>query len=528
VNLKWAPPAGAPPVDVQAETSTGAAVPNRQEENGRLVDEAGSRVAALAMFPPLFLRAALRVGDVLDRALGAVPAGILLLALAHMVLLGLGVHLMDKLPFWFWPMRDKSIVPVSALLLLMPIPAVAWLVVEGWPRALAKKIAILMVLGYGMQFGLALSEDRGLNALRDRIVVTGHAEFLRIAAQQRDVVHLLRHYESLAATGELGSYTQSKPPGQLLLYVATYSVANGFSMPPARVGLPRAATFATFVWPLFAYLALVPLFAVARLFMADREALFACLLYAILPSVSLIALHTDEAFYPLMVLTVVWLTATSVEPGRRYRALLAGGAAYLAGFCSFALLLTIPLGVCAAVARGAAARTGWKPVALAVTCMGVAFVGTDAAFRLAFHYDATARCAHALAFHAAWKHSGATAADRYYFAVLDLLEFALWTGVPVFCLALSEMGRSVRRALRGNVSSFVLPALAVAGLTLFVSFVGDTKAESARLWLFLTPFFAILAVRRLGAYGRLSVAMAATVLFEWGTTLLTKAHQDFW
>jgi hypothetical protein len=244
--------------------------------------------------------------------------------------------------------------------------------------------------------------------------------------------------------------------------------------------------------------------------------------------VSLIALHTDEAFYPLLVLTVVWLTATSVEPGRRYRAFLGGALAYLAGFCSFALLLAIPLGVCAAIARGAATRTPWMRIALASTCLGVAFVGTDGLFRLTFHYNAIVRCAHALAFHAAWKRSGTTAADRYYFAVLDLLEFAVWTGLPVFCLALSEMGRSVRRALRGDFSCFVLPAIAVAGLTLFVSFVGDTKAESARLWLFLTPFFAILAVGRLDVHGRFSVAMAATVLFEWGTTLLTKAHQDFW
>lgn len=502
MNLDWPPPADA-----------------------RAATPADARPAA---YPRRVLRVALRVGNALDWILGSVPAGILLLTVAHLVLLGLGVHLMDRLPYWMWPMRDESAISRPALLLLAPLPAVAWLVVGGWPRASATKIAVLVLLGYGMQFGLALSEDRGLNALRDRIVVTGHAEFLSIAAKRGDVVHLLRHYEKLATTGKLGAYAQSKPPGQLLLYIATYSVANGLSMPPSNLGLPRAATFATFVWPLFAYLALIPLFAVARLFMADRDALVACLLYQILPSVSLIALHTDEAFYPLMVLTVVWLVATSVEPGRRYRAVLGGGVAYLAGFCSFALLLAIPLGLCAAVARGAAVRTSWKSVALAVTCLGVAFLGTDALFRLSFHYNAIVRCAHALAFHAAWKKSGATAADRYYFAVLNLLEFAVWTGVPVFCLAVSEMGRSVRRALRGNVSSFVLPALAIAGVTLIVSIFGDTKAESARLWLFLTPFFAMLAVRRLGAYGPLSVAMAATVLLEWGTTLLTKAHQDFW
>ncbi len=58
------------------------------------------------------------------------------------------------------------------------------------------------------------------------MVNTGHAEFVTVAVNCDDALKVARDYEQLVKAGELGTYAHSKPPGQLLLYIATSRMCN--------------------------------------------------------------------------------------------------------------------------------------------------------------------------------------------------------------------------------------------------------------------------------------------------------------
>ena len=88
------------------------------------------------------------------------------------------------------------------------------------------KLLLLFLLGVSLQFGFAFIEERGLDAIRDRMVDTGHAEFATIAVQQDSLLYVASHYESLIESGQLGEYAPSKPPGTLLFYMVTEKLAG--------------------------------------------------------------------------------------------------------------------------------------------------------------------------------------------------------------------------------------------------------------------------------------------------------------
>jgi hypothetical protein len=470
----------------------------------------------------------------LSRALRAVPAGVLLVTALYLATLALGVHTFDQFAGWFWPLRELFLPEPELVVAVALLPAIALVVFGRRLGSVGAKLALLVVLGVANQQGLALLEGHGFDALPRSMLRSGHAELLHVAAGVRDAPELVTHFEARAESGALGNYARSKPPGELLLYVATFRAANAFRATDDqptddRVAVERAAAFAAIVWPWSAYLAVVPLFFLTRRFMSERGALAVAVAYTLVPSIDLVVLHTDEAFFPLLAVTVAWLAASSVEQGNERRAVFAGVLAYLAAFCSFALLLVVPIAAAFAHGRLDAGanrvatlrRVGARFVAAFVTMSLVGFV--------LFRYDPLSRGAHALAFHAAWKPRPGGFRGRYYFALLDGIEFALWTGIPVFALAVGDVGRSLRRVLRGSTRGLAMPALTVAAMVTFAAFFGEAKAETARLWAFFVPFVVVLAVARLERFGeRFPIAFASVAAFEWATTLLTKLHQDFW
>jgi hypothetical protein len=147
----------------------------------------------------------------------------------------------DHLPGWMFTMRAKAIGPTVLLAALAALIAAA----HGSPQprdSESSSSSALIAGGYLFQEGLAWSEGRGLNGLRDRMVTSGHAEFATVAVQQRSLWSVLTHYEQKVEGGELLRYAHSKPPGQLLFYMATERISRLMSssdQPDARLAALR-------------------------------------------------------------------------------------------------------------------------------------------------------------------------------------------------------------------------------------------------------------------------------------------------
>jgi len=458
------------------------------------------------------------------------------LTLFHWAILILGLPVLERLPRWFFPLQRKPGGAVWLLALMVAVSLVVLLATVRVRRRYGPKLVVLMLLGVGLQWGFGLVEGRGARAISDRMAVTGHAEFARVAVRlhDRSIPSIVSGYESLVDAGELGLYASAKPPGQLLLYVATQRAADLLDPRDSAEGrLDALRVFATAVWPFLGYLVLIPLFWVGRSLGGPRTALSACVLYLFLPSVNLINLHTDQVFFPLFFTTGLLLTIRSMRRGRLPGALGAGAFLYLAVFCSFSLLV---LGLFVPALSVWLARdrvTGRRDVRRLVTVLlgvGLGALIVDGAFRLAFGYDVIERFQRALEAHVAWKGWKPRLDYHVYFGCLNLLEYAVWIGVPVATLLVAAGLTSVRAARRHRLSGTACLTGLVLLCLLLLAFFGRTKGEVARLWLFLAPCICLaVAAELLRRYGRRSERVLILVVGLQGVTVyLTKVFQDFW
>ncbi len=459
-----------------------------------------------------------------------------LLTVVHLSILALRLPLLERLPGWFFRLRPKSIGPWYLVLALAAVPAVGWLIGKTLRARPIVAVWLLILLGFGFQHGFAWSEGRGFDGIRKSMVTTGHAEFATIAVQQSSIWDVLVDYEGKLQREELGRYSHSKPPGTLLFYMVTERLARGLAQndtPEARLEATR--DLAAAVWPLLAYLPLLPLFVTLRRFVDEDTALVACLLYVVVPSVTLMTLHTDQCLFPLLYMLTMWAAVKAQTTHGWGWALATGASLYLSAFFTFALLLAIPMAVALAIAveleaRALHSQPPGRALAKTGLAAGAGFATLAAAFLIAFKYDLITRLRGATDFHAAWRNWQGGWFETVYFGWLDSLEFAVWLGVPLTVLALAAGRHAILQAIRGDYRKLVLPAVVLVVSFLYLAFFGKTKAESARLWLFLVPMCCGLAASEIGERyrARRTTVTAVVLALQWLTVCLTKTGQDFW
>lgn len=461
---------------------------------------------------------------------------LVLLSLVHLSILAIRLPLLERLPGWFYNFRPKSIGPWYLVLGLAVIPAIGWLVGQRLRSQRLLAVGILVLLGFALQQGFAWSEGHGIDGIRNSIVTTGHAEFATVAVQQPSMWEVLTEYEGKLQREELGSYANSKPPGTLLAYMATERLARGLARdqtPEGRLGATR--NLAAVLWPLICYFALFPLFLALRRLVGEDAAFLACVLYLVVPSVTLMTLHTDQFLFPVLFISAVWMATEAQSRHSRGWAIAAGAALYVSAFFTFALFLAVPVAAAFAVAvewqaDGTFSIARTRALAKTGCWAALGFGALAAVFAVVFHYDLVTRLREASLYHAQWRNWQGGSSETFYFAWLDYLEFAVWLGVPITLLALAGTRRAILHGIRGNYGRLVMPALALLVAFLYLGFFGKTKAESARLWLLLVPMCCGLAAAELHDryQPRLGAATAVVLALQWLTVWLTKAGQDFW
>ncbi len=459
----------------------------------------------------------------------ACAAGIL-----HVLVLAFRVPVFQSLPGWFWRFVDK---PLPHGWLVLPLLALALLVARGVLAGPARgrgRLILLVGLGYALQIGFGFMEGRGIDGIRDRLVTTGHAELARVAVEQRSLTDVATHYEELLAEGRLGRYARAKPPGTILFFmVAAETSAQILPSESPEDRHLAFLTFASWVFPLFTYLAVFPLFALARRFGSDRAAMLACLFFVVAPNVTLVTLHLDQVLYPTLFLLPLALLARARVAGSLPIALLAGASAYGAVYTSFSLLPVFPLallliGALAWEDRGAPRRLGNTLRALVGFAAGAVVLGI--ACVLLLHYDPLVRYRDAMLFHETWKLWKPRARTIAYFSFLNNLELAAWVGLALAVAFVAGTMRSLRAAIRRSLSPQDLFALSVLLVFALLDLFGRTKGEVARLWIFLVPLVTLVAGPEIERWTDLRPPRFALypVVIQILTTFAMKRHQDFW
>jgi|GEM_PF-1194785 len=400
----------------------------------------------------------------------------------------------------------------------------------------ARYLAVLMLLSVLLQHGFSLTEGRGLDALRERTVTTGHAEFAELAVGLPDTLAVMSAYEDLVRQGMMGRFGPSKPPGTLLLYMLTERISALFAGPDRLSALFWAITY---IWPVLATLAVVPLYFLARTLFGATEARLGAALYITAPSVNLVQLHTDQAFFPALFglsLLLLVRTALAQAQGRRIDgpALAAGAVVYGAAF------FQLPLVFATVIVFGMVAAERWvqepRPVAQAklLEFTGMVAAGFAAAAALgwvALGYNPVIRYIVAMGYHGHFKAANLPFLSPIGFS--NLAEFFTWSGLPLVGLVVVAVWLSLRHWRTGDrIGPDRLLGLAAAlGLVLlYFAFFTKTISEVARLWIFLLPLLCVLAGRGAVLLGWSARAWPVTLvlLLQLATVYLTKVHQDFY
>lgn len=401
---------------------------------------------------------------------------------------------------------------------------------HGW-----RYLATLVVLSLLLQHGLSLTENRGMAALRDRAVTTGHAEFAQLAVTLPDSLEMITGYETLMHQRQLGRFAPSKPPGTLLLYMATERVAQMFGGSDRFTALTWAMTWS---WPLLAALAVVPLYYLTLTLFGATEARLAAALLITVPSFNLVQLHTDQAFFPALFALCLLLLARAGQvqaTGGKVDgpALAAGASLYVAAFFQLPLVFAAPL----ILALVAAERWARDPMPLCRARL-LEYVGmTAAGFGIAaalgwvlLNYNPAVRYLAAMGYHGSLKAAHAPASLPFGF--FNLAEFFTWAGVPLVAVAVAGLTRAWRHwrcGLRRGPDGLLGLAAALGLVLVYFAFFAKTISEVARLWLFLVPVVCLLAARGTALLGWRSGGGAVTLLLllQVLTTYVMKVNQDF-
>lgn len=452
-------------------------------------------------------------------------------ACVHWVILGLGIPVLDNLPYWKYKLRFTPADPVWIMAAFIAFGAAVGAYFSRLGTGI--KLAALVLLGAAIQYSFAFSKGHGLDGIRDRMVSFGHAEFAKAAVEQPgDMLWVARHYEEVAAKKKYG-YIGSKPPGTFLFYMASEALSRAVTPASDHVErLENLRTFASLTWTPLSYLVIVPLYFLAREITKEpHAALLSGVFYLCVPSVTLITLHTDQVVYPLLSVLSVLTGFLAYREGHFWLAVLCGASLYFAVYFSFGLavvglLLLAPVLNSPSEGNAASLRLAkyWGGILL-----GAFLLHILAAFFL--EYDIVTRYANAWTNHLAWK-GWQNDLDTFIRAgFTNTVEFSVWAGLPLTILFLAGAYRAFRSFPARAIGLSTFFTVLLAGIFIFLLVFGKTKAEVARLWLFLVPFICIAAsdfIHRRNWSGRDKFVFTVTVLLlEMGTTFFTLRYQDF-
>jgi hypothetical protein len=451
-------------------------------------------------------------------------------SIAFWMILILKIPLFHSLPHWLWGFNPKALSNIWLPLLIIFVSALIVSFVLKYPYKTGINLILLILLGYFIQMSFGFMEGRGINGIRENLIIRGHAEFARLAAKEGDMFKIAKQYEHKIDIDQLGKYSPSKPPGTLLVYMAFQKLSNCFhplQSEPERYS--RFITFAAWLFPFICYLVLIPLYFFSRLFFNKKISLSSCIFFVFVPNVNLFTLNLDQVLFPTLFMICLFFGFYSRKYKSLIHAAIAGIIIYLTLYITFSLLPLIPLILFLFLIDYHGSDR--KPILGSLKIMLImiiSFLLMDLIFRLLLNYDILIRFEKAMFYHENWNWKPSLKRTAYS-AVLNYIEFVFWIGIPLAVLYLSNILSSIKEILKKEIISENLFSITVILIIILLGIFGKSMGETGRLWIFLVPLICMFASYEINKKyeNKSDLAIKMFLALQFITIFILKIYNDY-
>ena len=417
--------------------------------------------------------------------------------LSCMMLMGIWA-MPQRIPGWFFSFSDASLNWTWIFLWLLGTGGASMLI----SKTRYKVVFLFLVLWLGQYF----FSFAGHTPLIDQAIYSGHAEFVITGSRDLNVTAAIENYEEFVQQ-DTQQYARSKPPGQVVLYLLLGKLAPSVDRPlitgfvdPAHMNL---AILLSLVLPLLASLTVFPMYAWTQSFM-KKDAWFPVFLYACSAPPLLISMHFDQAVYPLIFCSFLWILSVAARQesiNKHIILSLLGGILLGSGlFVSFSFLGGIPLVIALGV-HHALSKVQWTTSAFAIS-LGIILVHIILWFQYA--YNPFIRYQDAMIHHAGWKGFPWTWGNWWIATRVNITEFFWFLGPLSAWIFVPHT--NTRILSRGLWCTFI-----------FLLFFGKAAGEVARLWLFFFPVIWVVVAPSFSSHKKTAILCTAlwAVVLKW-------------
>jgi len=460
------------------------------------------------------LRQALPRAELYRQAVGFVCAFLVSL---YWLTLALEANWMSALPGWFWYFVPSSQFSPALFFLL----AAGGLVLLGAlfllrnPRRAAAPLLLLVGLAYAVQVLFGFAAGDGFRSIQQRFLYAGKSDEVRyVCTSQAALLPTITQYDALyGATMWYGT----KPPGEAAFYTllrqAVQAVRPGLARNP-QACVEAVARAASYFLPLLAALTLLLVYGLERLLEANANPFLSGLLVLLAPDFLMFLLYPDQFLLPLLFALAACATGLALRRKSFWSGLLVGFLLYAIPFVSFSMLPAVGLVGFWVVLDRLFSREAPEDARLAWLVLGIlagaAVMWAGGLFLL--KYDPIARFTAAFSSHRALKDYVFSVPNLFQYALLNNVEFSFWAGAPLYVLALAGSAGALLSLRRRKAGRFEIFAAAFLLTYLVTNVAGQTRGEVGRMWLFLLPPAAVIAVREAARIFK-SAARGALLLY---------------
>jgi len=398
----------------------------------------------------------------------------------------------------------------------------------------------LVILGALLQFSFAFIEGGSIETLRESYAKSPHKFYAEYASTGEGFFETIINYETLLGHGNFAS---TKPPGLVGLYILLEKISFAVNPSPlAHERFFRLTRLIAWTFPFISMLVIYPLSSLGKRFLGEKNAIIPALLYLCLPNVLLIQLFMDQTLYPLLFVLVIWIMVWSLDRNAISFSIAAGLLLYLSVFISFSLLPAVFIAFALIAVHGLIAWSGYSTSINKISMsagnlwayvkLGLGIVLGVGTFYLLFqtllNYNFIERYSNAIAIHRELKNFDKGLGGVLPAALLNNSDFGVWTGSSILILSMLAVFGSLSRMFKKSLSDFDWLSLSFLMTFVAINIAGQTGGETGRLWIFLAPFFVVLAAEQAPKiFKKRESGVYMVIILQFITVVLTLKFQDF-